>query len=166
MAEPTLTDESNQSRRSVRAADDTAAANALGLTFGSAERRGDVLVARIRPDEWLVIEGDDLVAGLDLSGFACAVDISHGHLQFRLTGTDAARALEKVCSLDFAEPMTPNLACAGASVAKVTCDLIRDDVKGVRSYLILCDTSYRDYLWDALVDAAAGLRDDAGVVRR
>ena len=34
------------SKASVRAADDTAAAAALGLTFGSAEQRGDTLVVR------------------------------------------------------------------------------------------------------------------------
>ena len=48
-------------KASVRAADDTAAAAALGLTFGSAERRGETLVARIRPDEWYLL-GDGAVA--------------------------------------------------------------------------------------------------------
>ena len=39
--------------------------------------------------------------------------------------------------------------------AKVGADLIRDDVDGTRSYLVLADTSYRDYLFAAISDATA-----------
>ena len=46
-------------KASVRAADNTAAAAALGLNFGSSEQRGNTLVVRIRPDEWYLLgEGD------------------------------------------------------------------------------------------------------------
>ena len=38
--------------------------------------------------------------------------------------------LEKVCSLDWSDPMTPDGAVASASVAKVTCDIARNDVDG------------------------------------
>lgn len=152
-----LTDESATAKASVRAAADTPAATALGLAFGSAERRDAVHVVRIRPDEWMVLGDTDAVAGyigeLDLSGFASTVDITHSRLMFRLTGDDAARVMEKVCSIDFADHMTPDGACTGASVAKVSCDLFRDDVDGVRSYRILCDRSFGQYLFDALIDA-------------
>ena len=68
--------------------------------------------------------------------------------------------MEKICSLDFGDHMTPDGACAGASVAKVTCDIVRDDVSSgstadVRSYLLLADTSYRAYLHGAIDDATA-----------
>ncbi len=153
----TLTDESARGKASVRAAHDTAAAAALGLTFGSAERRDDLLVVRIRPDEWMVLGEAETVSsyvgGLDLAGYASSVDITHSRLLFRLTGDDAARALEKVCSIDFADHMTPDQGCTGGSVAKVSCDLVRDDQDGTRSYLILCDRSFGQYLFDALVDA-------------
>ena len=154
-----LADESGLAKASVRAAEGTAAAAALGLTFGTSEVRGDLLVVRIRPDEWLLIGPADAVgaeiAGLDLAGFASHVDVTHSRLLFRFTGADAAAALAKVCSLDLADHMTPDGACAGASVAKVSCDLVRHDVDGVRSYRILCDRSYGQYLHDSLVDAAA-----------
>ena len=155
VADLTLTDESALTKTAVRAADGTPAATALGLTFGAAERRGTALVARIRPDEWIVLGSREPVAALDLDGFASTVDITHSRLLFRLTGADAARALEKVCSLDFSEHMTPDGACTGASVAEVSCDVIRDDVDGERSYLVLCDGSYRRYLFAALLDATA-----------
>lgn len=152
--EITLTDLTATVKTTIRAADDTPAAAALGLTFGSASRRADGdLVARIRPDEWLVLGSSATVDELDLSGFASRIDTTHSRLLFRLTGDAAARVLEKVCSLDLADHMTPDGACAGASVAKVTCDLIRDDVSGVRSYLLLADSSYRSYLHDAIADA-------------
>lgn len=160
----TLTDESSMTKASVRAADDTAAASALGLAFGSAEHRGDVFVARIRPDEWMVFGAADMVvamiAELDLGGYASTVDITHSRLMFRVTGGEAAKVMEKVCSLDFSDHMAPNGSCAGASVAKVGCDVIRDDIVGadgatIRSYRILCDRSFGQYLFDALVDAKA-----------
>ncbi len=155
----TLTDESATTKASVRAADGTPAASALGLTFGCAEARGDVLVARTRPDEWMVFGTSQAVAahlgGLDLSGYASTVDITHSRLMFRITGLAAAKAMAKVCSIDFSDPMMPSGACVGASVAKVGCDIIRHDIDDVPSYRILCDRSFGQYLFDALVDAKA-----------
>ncbi len=157
-----LTDESATTKVIVRASDDTPAADALGLDFGSSEARGDVLVSRIRPDEWMVLgpasATASLVGDLDLTGYASTVDITHSRLMLRLTGRDAAKVMEKVCSIDFTDKMTPHGACVGASVAKVGCDLIRDDQslgEGPleRSYLILCDRSFGQYLFDALLDA-------------
>ena len=57
-------------KASVRAADGTAAAAALGLTFGSSEQRGDTLVVRIRPDEWYLLGdgGRSRPLGLRLDG--------------------------------------------------------------------------------------------------
>ena len=126
--------------------------------FGSSRADDGAIVAGIRPDEWLVIGAPDAVAaavgGLDLSGFAHAIDIGHGRACFRVTGAKAAQVLEKVCSLDFADHMTPDGAATSASVAKVTCDLIRHDRAGDRSYLLLVDRSYRGFLRGALLDAA------------
>lgn len=163
----TLTDLSSTTKTTIRAADDTAAAAALGLSFGASEHREGDLVGRIRPDEWLVIGSTTTVDVLDMSGFVSRVDATHSRLLFRLSGDAAAKVMEKICSLDFGDHMTPNGACAGASVAKVGCDIIRDDVTrndvahngpAQRSYLILADTSYRAYLFDALTDAMAEFR--------
>ena len=127
--------------------------------MGRARWLDGTLVAAIRPDEWWIIGDPDAVAArvaaLDLGGFAHAIDLTHGRLAMRMTGVDAARALGKVCSRDFSDRMTPNGAAITGAVARVSCDLIRDDVDGMPSYLILADRSYGQYLYDALADAAA-----------
>ena len=144
-------------KASVRAADDTVAAATLGLSFGSAEPRGDTLVVRVRPDEWYLL-GDGapaMAAGLDLSGFASTVDISHARTAVRITGDHAADTLAKLGSADFGDHMTPNGAVLGNGIAGVTCDIVRDDVDGVRSYLLLLDGSFVTYFLGALEDAAS-----------
>lgn len=154
-----VADESSTTKANIRAAEGTPAAAALGLTFGHAEHRGSTFIARIRPDEWMIFGAAEAIratlSALDLAGHASYVDISHSRLMFRVTGELAPKAMEKVCNLDFSEQMTPNGACAGASVAKVSCDVMRDDLDGVRSYRILCDRSFGQYLMDALIDAKA-----------
>ena len=153
-----LSDESALVKMSVRAAPDTATAAAMGVPFGRSRRQDDVLIAGIRPDEWWLIGERAAVrrflAPTDRAGFAHTVDLTHGRLALRVTGPAAAGALEKVCSLDFSDPMTPDGAAASASVAKVGCDIVRDDVDGLPSYLVLADRSYGQYLWDAVADAA------------
>ncbi len=131
----------------------------VDVAFGSSRLDDDVTVAGVRPGEWLVIGPspavEAAVGALDLTGFAHAVAITHGRVCIRVTGDTAPRMLEKVCSLDLADHMTPDGAATSASVAKVTCDLVRRDHDGERSYLLLADCSYRRYLLDALRDAAA-----------
>lgn len=144
-------------KASVRAADGTAAAATLGLNFGSSEQRGDTLVVRIRPDEWYLL-GDGALAmadGLDLSGFASTVDISHSRTAVRITGDRAADTLAKLGSSDFSDHMTPNGAALGNGIAGITCDIVRDDQRGVRSYLLLLDGSFITYFLGALHDAAS-----------
>ncbi|MGA0237047.1 MAG: sarcosine oxidase subunit gamma family protein [Acidimicrobiales bacterium] len=148
---------------SIRAADDTAAAHALGLAFGSAEHRNDTLVVRIRPDEWYLLgAGARAVADeLDLSGHASTVDITHARHAIRVTGTHAADTLAKLCSADFDDAMTPNGAAWGNSIAGVTCDIVRDDDGGERSYLLLFDGSFVAYFHGVLEDAAGEFSSDA-----
>ena len=138
-----------------------AAAERLGAPFGSSQTAaGGALVLGSRPGEWIVlgtagavtetVEGLD---GLDSSDFVTAVDWTHGRALLRVTGDSASRMLEKVCSLDWSDPMMPDGAVASASVAKVTCDIARNDVDGTPSYLVFCDRSFGQYLFDALIDA-------------
>ena len=148
---------------SIRAADDTAAAHALGLAFGSAEHRNDTLVVRIRPDEWYLLGAGALAVAdeLDLSGHASTVDITHARHAIRVTGTHAADTLAKLCSADFDDAMTPNGAAWGNSIAGVTCDIVRDDDGGERSYLLLFDGSFVAYFHGVLADAAGEFSSDA-----
>ena len=152
-----LVDCSELTKVSVRAGTDTPTGLAMGATFGGSRNVDGVLIAGIRPDEWLVVgepsATGNVLASIKMEGFAHSIDMTHGRACIRMTGVDAARALEKVCNLDFSDAMTPNGAAVSASVAKVGCDIVRDDVDGVASYLILVDRSFGQYLFDALDDS-------------
>ena len=89
------------------------------------------------------------------------VDITHGRAMFRLSGADSIGVLAKVCNIDLADDMTPDGAVFSASVAKVTCDLVRDDVAGRRSYLVSCERSFGGYLFAAIADACSEFGLDA-----
>ena len=153
-----LDDESSVTKLLVRADDDTAAAVQLGVSFGSS-RVVDVGVLNCgqRPTEWLLVGDDAAVAefatSLDRTGHVSTIDHTHSRAMFRLTGDDGPRLLEKVCGIDWTDRMTPDGAVVSASVAKVTCDIVRQDRDGQRSYRLACDRSFAQYLFDALLDA-------------
>ena len=163
-----LSDASATLKWLVRGPGGGAAADRLGAPFGSSRAtEGGALVLGSRPGEWIILGAAGAVAeavagidGLDSSDFVTALDWTHGRALFLVTGADASRMLEKVCSLDWSDPMTPHGAVASASVAKVTCDIARNDDDGTPSYLILCDRSFGQYLFDALIDAG----DEFGLV--
>ena len=73
----------------------------------------------------------------------------------RLTGRDAVAVVSKLCGVDLADHVTPNLAAFRSLVANVVTDVVRDDVVGVRSYLLHCERASGQYLFDVLVDAGA-----------
>ena len=127
-----LADESKLSKLLVRAAPD---APAMGTPFGSSTVDGGTVIAGLRPDEWLLLgpesEIETIVSRLPASGHVSVVDWTHARAAIRLTGVDATRALEKVCALDWSEPMTPDGAVTSASVAKVTSDIVGNDLAGV-----------------------------------
>ena len=118
---PTLTDESSLTKVSVRA---QVGASLLGVDFTRAVRRDGVLIAGIRPDEWLLLgsaaDVDALLAVAEFNSSVNQIDISHSRLCLhtgRLSGVRSASALEKVCSLDFDDMMFPDGATGSASVA-------------------------------------------------
>ena len=150
----TLADVSSTTKTIVRAAVDTAAAAALGSAFGTSRSDGGLLVLGQRPGEWMLLgDAGAFVSSLDTSGHVSVIDHTHSRALFQLTGTASASLLEKVCSLDWSDAMTPDGAVVSASIAKVTCDLTRQDVDGTPSYLIACDRSFGQYLFDTLLDA-------------
>jgi sarcosine oxidase subunit alpha len=140
----------------VRAAPHGSVAGALGVRFGRTGRDGDVLVIGSGPGEWLVL-GEPDVARLErlvaASGeFASVVDLTHGRALLRLTGPGAADLLARVCALDLSDDAVPDGAALRTSVAGVVTDLVRDDVRGVRSYLLHCERSSGQYLADRLME--------------
>ena len=153
----TLQDVSATGKVVVRAAPGTSAYRRMSAAFGTSRTEDGVLVVGQRPDEWILLGRGSAIGGLieslDRSGHVSVIDGTHGRAMFRLTGADAASVLEKLCSLDWNDHMTPDGAAVSGSVAKVTCDIVRNDLDGARSYLISCDRSYGQYLFEVLLDA-------------
>ena len=63
------------------------------------------------------------------------------------------RGLDNGRAIDFADRVTPNGAAFRSFVAKLVTDVVRDDRDGELSYLLHCERSSGQYLFDALIDA-------------
>lgn len=145
----------------VRASTDGEVARTLGVPFGRAARdEHGTLVVGSGPGEWLLLAppGPSVaVAGrveeVPDEGLVSVFDATHGRALMRVTGTRAADLLAKVCGVDFTEEVTPDGAAFRSSVAKLVTDVVRDDRDSERSYLLHCERSSGQYLFDALIDA-------------
>jgi heterotetrameric sarcosine oxidase gamma subunit len=145
----------------VRAGADGGVARALGVPFGRAARdEHGTLVVGSGPGEWLLLDSPGTaaeVAGrveeMPDEGLVSVFDATHGRALVRLTGEQAPDMLAKVCGIDFSDEVTPDGAAFRSSVAKLVTDVVRDDLDGERSYLLHCERSSGQYLFDALLDA-------------
>jgi heterotetrameric sarcosine oxidase gamma subunit len=160
----TLIDCTPLAKFQVRAPIGGLAATELGVRFGRAARGDDgSLVVGSGPGEWLLIgppdHGQAIVARLEYvvahapDELVTSVDQTHGRALIRVKGSSAAAVLAKVCGIDWSDDVTPDGAALRSSVAAVATDIIRDDQDGVRSYLLHCERSSGQYLFDALLDA-------------
>ncbi len=153
----------------VRAAATGNMAGALAVEPGRARRDGEgTLVARVGPDEWLLFaapgRAPDLTAGLagiTDENLVTVVDLTSGRAVLRVSGARAPDLLAKVCAVDTGA--APDGTAFRSDVAGVVTEVIRDDLAepAVRSYLLACDWSFGQYLFDTLVDA--GLEFDVAV---
>jgi heterotetrameric sarcosine oxidase gamma subunit len=149
-----------------------ALAHALGVAPWRAARDAAArLLVAAAPGEWWLFArpgaAEAVVTALErlADGEPCAiVDVTHGRTLLRLTGPRGVDLLAKVCAVDLHERVTPNGAAFRSSVAKVVTDVVRDDLptrgNGAeppheRSYLLHCERSVGQYLFDALLDAGA-----------
>ena len=145
----------------VLASTDGEIARALGVPFGRAARDAHgTLVVGSGPGEWLLLATPGTsaaVAGrveqVQDEGLISVFDATHGRALLRVTGQRAPDLLAKVCAIDFSEAVTPNGAAFRSSVAKLVTDVVRDDLDGEISYLLHCERSSGQYLFDALIDA-------------
>jgi len=135
-------------------------AGRLGVPFGRAARdEHQVLVIGSGPGEWLLLGGigtaAEVAVGVDPSddGLVSVLDLTHGRALMRLSGAAAAKVLGKVCAIDLSERVSPNGVAFRSSVAELTTDVVRDDVGATLSYLLHCERSSGQYLFDALLDA-------------
>jgi heterotetrameric sarcosine oxidase gamma subunit len=160
----TLSDQTPLAKVLVHADWDGAYAGAAVVGFGHAGHvDDDVLEIGSGVGEWLLLGPagsagalmDRVSARIGDDDFVSVVDLTHGRALVRLTGDDASRVLSKLCAIDLADEVTPNLRAFRSSVAKVVTDVVRDDFDGTRSYLLHCERSSGQYLFDVLVDAGA-----------
>jgi heterotetrameric sarcosine oxidase gamma subunit len=159
-----ITDCSPLTKVLVKAPADGPVAALLAVDFARAARdAAGVLVIGSGPGEWLLLappaRTEDVVGRLkETSGGAWmnTFDVTHGRALLRLGGTDAPALLSKVCAIDFSDAVTPNGAAFRSSVATLVTDVVRDDSVeqgGKPSYLLGCERSSGQYLFDALLDA-------------
>lgn len=164
----TLRDETPLTKVGVRAPEGGQVARALGVGHGHAARDDHgTLVVGSGPGEWLVLgpvgTAPEVMARLhaataqarDGGELVTVIDLTHGRALMRLTGDRARDLLAKVCGIDLHDDVMPDGAAFRSSVARLVTDVIRDDRDGVRSYLLHCETSSGQYLFDALLDAGA-----------
>ena len=135
-------------------------------SFGSARRpSADVLEIGSDPGGWLTIGpvggAAELVERLtvevaDAGELVSVIDLTHGRVLLRLSGENSDAVLAKICAIDLADMVTPNLSAFRSSVAKLVTDVVRDDlVDGTRSYLLHCERSSGQHLFNCVVDAGA-----------
>lgn len=160
----TLTDCTPLTKMQIKAPVTGELAREIGVPFGRARRNsGGVLVVGSGPGEWLLIgppgQAAEVTTGLApaADGYASSTDLTHGRALVRLTGPAAADVLSTMCGIDLSDAATPDGAAFRSSVAALATDVIRDDVKGVRSYLLHCERSSGQYLFDALLSAGRDL---------
>jgi sarcosine oxidase, subunit gamma len=167
----TITDCTPLTKVQVRAPIGGRAAAALGVRFGRASRvpwdDSGTLVVGSGPGEWLLLAAPGRAQALEPERFAAQapeesvtwVDQTHGRALVRLSGPDAPRLLAKLCGIDLGDEVTPDGAAFRTSVAALATDVIRDDLAGdhgpTRSYLLHCERSSGQYLFDALLRAGA-----------
>lgn len=169
-ADLTVADESPLAKVLVRGPFGGALRDIVGARFGRAARTEyaatAVLAVGSGPGEWLVI-GPPGTAGTlrehlesatqDTGEFVSVLDQTHGRALIRMRGRRCADVLSKICGIDLHDGSTPDGAALRTSVAGLATDLVRDDGPGGTgpSYLLHCERSSGQYLFDVLLDAGA-----------
>ena len=142
---------------------DGAAPDALG-SFGRTTRPADgTLAIGIAPGEWLLLAAPGTQAALQatIRGLITegpgvdVIDATHHRALFRLCGETAPAMLAKVCAIDLSDRNVPNGSAFASSVARAGAGVVRNDVGGLRAYLLHTEWSLGHYLWEALLDAGA-----------
>lgn len=152
------------------------------LTNGASPAGTNALVAHSGPGEWLVLSPPgtaadmtarlervaaatraDGTAGASTLELVTVTDLTHGRALLRVTGEQAPALFARLCTINFNDTVTPNGAAFRTEVAHLATEVIRDDLPtGRRSYLLHCERSSGQYLFDVLLDAGADLGVDVG----
>jgi heterotetrameric sarcosine oxidase gamma subunit len=147
--------------------------------LGRARRApGGPLLVAVVPDQWLLIGAPNTVSNIGqwINSIVDApsvmlTDLTHARVLLRLVGVQSAHLLSKVCAINFAAAAFPCGNATRSSLARVPCEIIRDDLPvalgchrstspATVSYLIMCDRPAGQYIFDALVDAGSEFKID------
>jgi heterotetrameric sarcosine oxidase gamma subunit len=150
----------------------SATARALGVNQGRASRDGSGrLVAGIGYEEWLIIGPSGVtLPALATDGsdgtpeLVTIVDLTHARALVRIVGADSAKVMSKLCGIDFGDKATPDNTALRSSVAGLVAEIVRSDLANrpggaagsdaaSRCYLMLCERSAGQYLFNTLLDA-------------
>ena len=151
----------------------------IGLP-GTAAGLMDVAMARsTTPAAKSARRGTNPEIGRNEQGLVSVVDLTHGRALVRMTGSASAKTLAKVCPIDLRDRTTPDGTAFRSTVGRLTVDVVRDDVAAasrpgstttaptpvlpsyqVRSYLLHCERSTGQHLFDLLLDAGAEFQID------
>jgi heterotetrameric sarcosine oxidase gamma subunit len=142
--------------------------------FGKARRAaGGLLIIAAIPEQWLLIGPPGaashiqswISSNLDHSSLALT-DMTHARVVLRIAGARSAMLLSKVCAINFGSAEFPNGDALRSSLAKVPCEIVRDDITIVSaisshstastpSYLIICERQIGEYIFETLIDAGS-----------
>jgi sarcosine oxidase subunit gamma len=130
-----------------------------------AELQADgAVIARLSPAEALILAAiyaqaslAEAIGRLPPEGEdACyPVPRRDSHCCFVVTGDDAARMFAKLCAVDLAPDRFAPGQIAQTSVARLASIVIRNDIAGALSFILLAESASAEYLWDCLLDAMA-----------
>ena len=156
----------------IRANTGSATAHLLGVGRGRASRDDSGrLVANPVHEEWLLIGSTGLSLPSHLTANAdggpelvTVVDVTHARALIRIVGTDSAKVMSKLCAIDFGDRASPDNTAMRTSMAGLVVEIVRSDLADrshdaadpaatLRSYLVLCERSAGQYLFDILLDA-------------
>jgi len=166
-----ITDCSPMAKVSLKASELGAVAERLGVPLGRAlrqawvvdDREVSVLVVGSAPGEWLVLAPpgtQEAVVERLSTGWATepaelvtVVDLTHGRALVRVSGARSRQLLAKETAVDLGGRVCPDGTALRTAVAGLATDVVRDDLADDLSYLLHCERSSGQYLFDCLVDA-------------
>lgn len=155
----------------VRAGLGSAIARVLGVSRGRVSRdTSGRLVAGIGHEEWLIIGSPDLPLPSRVTERSdggpepvTIVDVTHARALMRIVGADSAKVMSKLCGIDFGDKATPDNTALRTSMAGLVVEVIRSDLANRPGragsdtayccYLVLCERSAGQYLFNTLLDA-------------
>jgi len=158
----------------IRAGTESAAARTLAVERGRANRDNlQCLIAGIGHEEWLMIGPPGLSIPSHLtantdggSELVTIVDVTHARALMRIVGPDSAKVMAKLSGIDFGDRTTSDNTALRTSAAGLVVEIVRSDLPSpdhdaadlgrmFRSYLVLCERSAGQYLFNTLLDAGA-----------